>query len=228
MAARGKLKDGASASGYYQCRCCSATCRRTAAWRRRKCSARCWPPWPSTPKEAVALANGTLYGLVAGVWTRDGARQLRLARQLRAGQVFVNNYGAGGGVELPFGGSRQSGYGREKGFEALYGFTTLKTIAINDALAWFCSKAEAARGCAASVLFWETCADSSSACTRPVFSGEGALFVVTGCGHGCGPTQAVWRGRECSTVLRKTAGQGRGSCGRTACAEPFLWDLTAP
>ena len=81
-------------------------------------------------KEAVALANGTAYGLVAGVWTRDGARQMRLARALRAGQVFVNNYGAGGGVELPFGGVGHSGYGREKGFEALYGFTTLKTIAL--------------------------------------------------------------------------------------------------
>jgi aldehyde dehydrogenase (NAD+) len=80
--------------------------------------------------EALALANGTQYGLVAGVWTRDGARQLRLARKLRSGQVFINNYGAGGGVELPFGGVKQSGYGREKGFEALYGFTTLKTIAI--------------------------------------------------------------------------------------------------
>jgi len=79
---------------------------------------------------AVRLANGTSYGLVAGVWTRDGARQLRLARSLRCGQVFVNNYGAGGGVELPFGGVRASGHGREKGFEALYGFTVLKTIAI--------------------------------------------------------------------------------------------------
>jgi aldehyde dehydrogenase (NAD+) len=79
---------------------------------------------------AVRLANGTSYGLVAGVWTRDGARQLRLARKLRCGQVFVNNYGAGGGVELPFGGVRASGHGREKGFEALYGFTVLKTIAI--------------------------------------------------------------------------------------------------
>jgi len=83
-----------------------------------------------TEAEAVALANGTPYGLVAGLWTRDGARQLRLAHRLRAGQVFINNYGAGGGVELPFGGTGQSGYGRETGFEALYGFTTLKTIAI--------------------------------------------------------------------------------------------------
>jgi len=80
--------------------------------------------------EAIALANGTPYGLVAGIWTRDGARQLRIARRVRAGQVFVNNYGAGGGVELPFGGTGQSGHGREKGFEALSGFTVLKTIAI--------------------------------------------------------------------------------------------------
>ena len=80
--------------------------------------------------EAVALANGTAFGLVAGVWTRDGARQFRIARQLRSGQVFINNYGAGGGVELPFGGVKASGHGREKGFEALYGFTTLKTVAI--------------------------------------------------------------------------------------------------
>jgi aldehyde dehydrogenase (NAD+) len=81
--------------------------------------------------EAVRIANGTPYGLVAGVWTRDGGRQLRMARALRCGQVFVNNYGAGGGVELPFGGVKRSGHGREKGFEALYGFSTLKTVAIH-------------------------------------------------------------------------------------------------
>ena len=79
---------------------------------------------------AVELANATPFGLVAGVWTRDGARQLRMARRVASGQVFINNYGAGGGVELPFGGVKSSGHGREKGFEALYGFTTLKTVAI--------------------------------------------------------------------------------------------------
>jgi aldehyde dehydrogenase (NAD+) len=81
--------------------------------------------------EAIRIANGTKYGLVAGVWTRDGGRQLRMARALRCGQVFVNNYGAGGGIELPFGGVKHSGHGREKGFEALYGFSALKTVAIH-------------------------------------------------------------------------------------------------
>jgi len=85
----------------------------------------------NSEEEAVRIANNSKYGLVASVWTKDGARQFRVAKKLKAGQVFINNYGAGGGVELPFGGVKGSGYGREKGMEALYGFSSLKTIAIN-------------------------------------------------------------------------------------------------
>jgi len=80
--------------------------------------------------DAVAMANGTDYGLVAGVWSKDGSRALRVARKIRAGQVFVNAYGAGGGIELPFGGMGKSGHGREKGFEGLREFTTLRTLVV--------------------------------------------------------------------------------------------------
>ncbi|MDA9294173.1 aldehyde dehydrogenase family protein [bacterium] len=82
-----------------------------------------------TEDEAIHIANSTSFGLVASIWTNNGARQMRMAKKLKCGQVFINNYGAGGGVELPFGGVGKSGHGREKGFEALYGFSTLKTIA---------------------------------------------------------------------------------------------------
>ncbi len=78
--------------------------------------------------DAVHLANATEYGLVTGVWTRDGARQIRMAKNVKAGQIYVNAYGAGGGIELPFGGVKKSGHGREKGFEALYEFCSTKTI----------------------------------------------------------------------------------------------------
>jgi aldehyde dehydrogenase (NAD+) len=80
--------------------------------------------------DAVQLANATPYGLVAGVWTRDGSRAMRVARRMQVGQVFVNCYGAGGGIELPFGGMKKSGHGREKGFEALYEFSALRTMVV--------------------------------------------------------------------------------------------------
>lgn len=84
----------------------------------------------SSEEEAVQVANSTSYGLVTGIWTSDGGRQLRLARAVRAGQIFINNFGAGGGVELPFGGMKRSGFGREKGLQGLKELTVMKTIAI--------------------------------------------------------------------------------------------------
>jgi aldehyde dehydrogenase (NAD+) len=84
----------------------------------------------ATDEEALALANGTSYGLTAGVWTADVARAHRMAHALDASQVFVNDYGIAGGVELPFGGCRQSGFGREKGVEALREYTRVKTVVV--------------------------------------------------------------------------------------------------
>lgn len=78
--------------------------------------------------DAIKLANSTDYGLVAGIWTNNGARQMRVAKGMRCGQVFVNGYGAGGGIELPFGGVKKSGHGREKGFEAMREFSHTKTV----------------------------------------------------------------------------------------------------
>ena len=79
--------------------------------------------------QAIEIANSTDYGLVAGVFTADLDRATRAARQLRAGQVFVNEWYAGG-VETPFGGYGKSGYGREKGREALWNYVQTKNIAI--------------------------------------------------------------------------------------------------
>ena len=121
----------ASSTGYYQAAVLLRDVPHTSASRSEEIFGPVLAAMPFDDEaEAIRLANGTDYGLVAGIWTRDGGRQLRVARKLRCGQVFINNYGAGGGVELPFGGVKSSGHGREKGFEALLGFTVLKTIAI--------------------------------------------------------------------------------------------------
>jgi aldehyde dehydrogenase (NAD+) len=129
--AQGKIAAGVPAGGFYQ----APTLLRDVPVMHRLAQEEVFGPVLSAMSftdedHAVELANATEFGLVAGIWTRDGGRQFRMAKRVRSGQVFINNYGAGGGVELPFGGVKSSGYGREKGFEALLGFTTLKTVAI--------------------------------------------------------------------------------------------------
>ena len=80
-----------------------------------------------SPEEALAAANGTRYGLMAGIYTRDIGNALALCRDLRSGQVTVNDYW-GGGVEIPFGGTGHSGFGREKGLEALRTYSRVKSM----------------------------------------------------------------------------------------------------
>jgi len=81
-------------------------------------------------EEAMNLANSTDYGLVTGIWTQDISRAHYLASRIDSGQVFINNYGAGGGVQMPFGGYKKSGFGREKGWIALYNYTQVKNVAV--------------------------------------------------------------------------------------------------
>lgn len=81
--------------------------------------------------DAIRIANDVEYGLIAAVWTKDVGKAHRVAEAIDAGQVYINGYGAGGGVELPFGGMKKSGFGREKGFEALYDVTAVKTVIVN-------------------------------------------------------------------------------------------------
>ena len=78
-------------------------------------------------EEALTVANGTAFGLVAGIYTRDITRALRLARDVGAGQVYINQYFAGG-VETPFGGVGMSGFGREKGLEGVKAYYRVKCI----------------------------------------------------------------------------------------------------
>jgi acyl-CoA reductase-like NAD-dependent aldehyde dehydrogenase len=81
-------------------------------------------------EEAVELANNSAYGLSAEIWTRDLSRAHRVAAQLDVSHVTVNG-GGGFGVEAPFGGVKQSGFGREGGFESILQYSRVKNVWIN-------------------------------------------------------------------------------------------------
>ncbi|MBT8459159.1 MAG: aldehyde dehydrogenase family protein [Boseongicola sp.] len=83
----------------------------------------------SDDEEAIEIANSTDYGLVGGVFTKDLDRATRVAQRMRAGQIFINEWFAGG-IETPFGGFGKSGYGREKGREALWNYVQTKNVAM--------------------------------------------------------------------------------------------------
>ncbi|MBQ0748634.1 MAG: aldehyde dehydrogenase family protein [Roseovarius sp.] len=132
LMARGSIRPDAPEGGYYVAPAVFGPCDPKARIAQEEVfgPVLCIIPFEDEA-EAISIANGTEYGLVASVWTRDGGRQKRVAKAMRCGQVFINGYGAGGGVELPFGGIRKSGHGREKGFAALLEFSHIKTIINN-------------------------------------------------------------------------------------------------
>jgi aldehyde dehydrogenase (NAD+) len=129
--AQGQIADGAPASGYYVRPTLFGPVPRDAALAREEVFGPVLAAIPFDDEaDAIALANGTDYGLLAAVWSENGGRQQRVAKAVKAGQVFVNCYGAGGGVELPFGGTKRSGHGREKGLLALEEMSTTKTVVL--------------------------------------------------------------------------------------------------
>lgn len=132
LMARGTIRDDVPGNGYYVAPAIFGPCDPHAKIAQEEVfgPVLCIIPFEDEA-EAIRIANDTEYGLVAAVWTRDGGRQQRVSKALRCGQVFINGYGAGGGVELPFGGIRKSGHGREKGFAALHEFSRIKTVINN-------------------------------------------------------------------------------------------------
>ncbi len=129
LLAQGIVADGVSKDGYFVAPALFGAVPRD---HRLACKEVFGPVLAAMPfvdeDDAVHLANATEYGLVSGIWTENGGCQQRMAKRMQSGQVFINCYGAGGGVELPFGGMKRSGHGREKGLVALEEFSTLKTV----------------------------------------------------------------------------------------------------
>jgi acyl-CoA reductase-like NAD-dependent aldehyde dehydrogenase len=86
-----------------------------------------------TPEEALQIANDTMYGLAAAVWTKDIDRAIKFAKAIKAGTVWINSYHAAGALGvpvMPFGGYKQSGIGRELGMEGMEGFLETKSVSI--------------------------------------------------------------------------------------------------
>ncbi len=127
--AEGRIADGVPVTGYYAKPMFFGPVPRDHAL---ACEEVFGPVLAAMPfddeADAIRLANGTDYGLLAAVWTENSGRLHRVAKAVKAGQVFMNCYGAGGGVELPFGGTKRSGHGREKGLLALEELSTTKTL----------------------------------------------------------------------------------------------------
>ncbi len=130
--ARGKIAGNAPDGGYYCAPALFGNVPSSADIAQKEVFGPVLAAFPfENERDAIELANNTEFGLVAAIWTANGARQMRMAKQVRAGQVFVNSYGAGGGIELPFGGFKKSGHGREKGFDGLFHMSATKTIVFN-------------------------------------------------------------------------------------------------
>jgi aldehyde dehydrogenase (NAD+) len=129
LVAQGRVASGTPAGGYYVAPAMFGPVPREHRLAREEVFGPVLAAMPFDDEEdAIELANATDFGLLAGIWTRDGGRQTRMAKRMHCGQVYINCYGAGGGVELPFGGVKRSGHGREKGFLALEEFCNVKTV----------------------------------------------------------------------------------------------------
>ena len=127
--AEGSIAAGTSPTGYYIKPTLFGPVPRDAALAREEVFGPVLAAMPFDDEaDAIRLANGTDYGLLAAVWTENAGRLHRVAKAVKAGQVFMNCYGAGGGVELPFGGTKRSGHGREKGLLALEEVSSTKTL----------------------------------------------------------------------------------------------------